>query len=190
MHWDYYVVIWNKDTRIWVPYCCEPLAFFITSSCICAIWPEEVSTSRHLWKRWYYFWLQLLCFLLNYMKRDRKDENPFGLIFSLFLERFPINNWKKEKTYPYNTARVLALYKSYWAAINKIFIYARPCVNKMTWVLFGKFPVVCLLQLHRARQRKHYFEQSKPLITSGLWLLQHFLVKLEFIWLWFSPFSL
>ena len=36
----------------------------------------------------------------------------------------------------YNKARVLALNKSYWAAINKIFIYARPCVNKMTWVFF------------------------------------------------------
>ena len=29
----------------------------------------------------------------------------------------------------YNIARVLALYKSYWAAMNKIFIYARPFVN-------------------------------------------------------------
>ena len=36
----------------------------------------------------------------------------------------------------YNMARVLALYKSYWAAMNKIFIYARPCVNKMTWTFF------------------------------------------------------
>ena len=36
----------------------------------------------------------------------------------------------------YNIARVLALYKSYWAAMNKIFIYARPCVNKMTWAFF------------------------------------------------------
>ena len=34
--------------------------------------------------------------------------------------------------YLYNIARVLALYKSYWAAMNKIFIYARPCVNNMT----------------------------------------------------------
>ena len=33
------------------------------------------------------------------------------------------------ETYDYNIARVLALYKSYWAAMNKIFIYARPCVN-------------------------------------------------------------
>ena len=31
---------------------------------------------------------------------------------------------------------VLALYKSYWAAKNKIFIYARACVNKMTWAFF------------------------------------------------------
>ena len=36
----------------------------------------------------------------------------------------------------YNIARVLALYKSYWAAMNKIFIYARPCLNKMTWAFF------------------------------------------------------
>ena len=46
----------------------------------------------------------------------------------------------------YNIARVLALYKSYWAAMNKIFIYARLCVNKdffmMTcWaVFFVSFP--------------------------------------------------
>ena len=32
----------------------------------------------------------------------------------------------------YNIARVLALCKPYCAATNKIFIYARPCVNKMT----------------------------------------------------------
>ena len=30
----------------------------------------------------------------------------------------------------HNIARVLALHKSYWAAMNQIFIYARPCVNK------------------------------------------------------------
>ena len=28
---------------------------------------------------------------------------------------------------------MLALCKAHWAAMNKIFIYARPCVNKMTW---------------------------------------------------------
>ena len=36
----------------------------------------------------------------------------------------------------YNIARVFALYKSYWAAMNKIYIYAPPCVNKMTWAFF------------------------------------------------------
>ena len=30
----------------------------------------------------------------------------------------------------YNIARVLALYKSYWTAMNKFFIYARPCIDK------------------------------------------------------------
>ena len=43
----------------------------------------------------------------------------------------------------YNIVRVLSLSKSYWAARNKIFtsssrhlIYARACVNKMTWAIF------------------------------------------------------
>ena len=31
---------------------------------------------------------------------------------------------------------MLALCKSYWAATNKIFIYARPCVIKLTWAFF------------------------------------------------------
>ena len=30
----------------------------------------------------------------------------------------------------YNIALVLTLYKSYWAAMNKFFLHARPCVNK------------------------------------------------------------
>ena len=37
----------------------------------------------------------------------------------------------------YNIAHVLALYKSHWAAMTKIFIYARPCVNKMKWAFFS-----------------------------------------------------
>ena len=45
----------------------------------------------------------------------------------------------------YNIARVLALCKSYWAAMNKIFIYERPCVNKMTWAFF--FLSGCKVQL-------------------------------------------
>ena len=36
----------------------------------------------------------------------------------------------------YNIARLLALFKSYWAVMNKIFIYARPCVYKMTPAFF------------------------------------------------------
>ena len=53
--------------------------------------------------------------------------------------------WRKDF---YNIARVLALYKSYWAAMNKIFIYARPCVNKdfvhddVFFVSFPKYPKI------------------------------------------------
>ena len=56
---------------------------------------------------------------------------------------FPLSN---EKDY-YNIERVLALYKSYWVARNKFLIYARPCVNKMTWAfcLLG-FRVFVLLR--------------------------------------------
>ena len=36
----------------------------------------------------------------------------------------------------YNIACVLTLYKSYWATMNKIFTFARPCVIKMTWAFF------------------------------------------------------
>ena len=42
----------------------------------------------------------------------------------------------------YNIVRVLALYKPFWAAMNKIFInYARPCINKDFFhVFFLSFP--------------------------------------------------
>ena len=36
----------------------------------------------------------------------------------------------------YNITRALDLYKSYLAAMNKIFIYPRPCVYKMTSAFF------------------------------------------------------
>ena len=36
----------------------------------------------------------------------------------------------------YNIVHVLAIYKFYWAAMNKIFIYTCLCVNKMTWEFF------------------------------------------------------
>ena len=53
----------------------------------------------------------------------------------------------------YSIAHVLALYKSYWAAMNKFFIYARPRVNKVfffSWwcvelcfsSLFPKYPKI------------------------------------------------
>ena len=37
-----------------------------------------------------------------------------------------------ELIWNYNIARVLALYKSYWAAMNKIFIYAPQCVDDVS----------------------------------------------------------
>ena len=126
----------------------------------------------------------------------------------------------------YNIVRVLSLSKSYWAARNKIFIYARPCVNKMTWAIFFTWlqsfrPVKLqcsfpsLWNMEETTEELPNFSigidllgpdptsnESKAekklasctfrkfvLITSGLWLLKHFLVTLEFIWLWFSPFS-
>ena len=55
------------------------------------------------------------------MKREKK---PFSLVISYYFE-----NLKKSKR-NYNIACVLAVCKSYWAAMNKIFIYARACVNK------------------------------------------------------------
>ena len=126
----------------------------------------------------------------------------------------------------YNIARVLALYKSYWAAMNKIFIYARPCVNKMTWAffltwlqIFRPVKLQCsfpsLWNMEETSEELPNFSIGIDLLgpdpTSnknkaeknsqvarfanlsagrpGLWLLKHFLVTLEFIWLWFSPFS-
>ena len=35
----------------------------------------------------------------------------------------------------FNITGVVALYKSYWSVMNKVFIYARPCVNKMASAL-------------------------------------------------------
>ena len=52
---------------------------------------------------------------------------------TVYLTRIPSGERPKAV---YNIARVLALCKSYWAAMNKIFIYARSCVNKMTWTFF------------------------------------------------------
>ena len=94
----------------------------------------------------------------------------------------------------HNIARVLALYKSYWVAMNKIFICARPCVNKMTWAFF--FPWLqnfCPVKLHcsfpllgiRKKPAKNC-----PIFQSALIfkVLIHWEFIHEFIWLWFSPF--
>ena len=43
----------------------------------------------------------------------------------------------------YNIARLLALYKSYWAAMNKIFIYARRMTcSAVFFVPFPKYPKI------------------------------------------------
>ena len=60
----------------------------------------------------------------------------------------------------YNIARVLALSKSYWA------------MRKQDEVRI----FLQVLRSLSAQKRKHYFEQSKPLLTSGLWLFKQFLV--------------
>ena len=49
------------------------------------------------------------------IKYGERQKNAIWAASALFTE--------------YNIARVLALYKSYWAAMNKIFIYPRTCVN-------------------------------------------------------------
>ena len=108
----------------------------------------------------------------------------------------------------YNIARVLALYKSYLAAMNKIFIYTRPCVNKMTWAfLLPGFRVSAAAITVRqnnsvvvAQEKTASFLQSvfsncnvhgsvniiltiKTLDDFGSLTFKTFLVTLEFIWL-------
>ena len=72
----------------------------------------------------------------NYKLQTAEKENTDRIPLTLTFH--PYNPAVKSiilKTLNYNIARVLALYKSYWAAMNKIFIYARPCVNEMTWAM-------------------------------------------------------
>ena len=65
------------------------------------------------------------------MKVDDKIELQTGAKENCY---YRILLSSRENQY-YNIARVLALYKPYWAAMNKIFIYARVCVNKITWAM-------------------------------------------------------
>ena len=65
----------------------------------------------------------------------------------------------------YNIARALVLSKSYWAIMNKNFMYARPCSIK--WRV--QFHFSCKISVE-FRQCEDYFEQSKPyfeLLTSA-----------------------
>ena len=80
--------------------------------------------------------LRMIDLTTNYKWLRRKTLTAFDSL-SHFTLTTPQLNLSFLKTLNYNIARVLALYKSYWAAMNKIFIYARPCVNKMTWAFFS-----------------------------------------------------
>ena len=78
--------------------------------------------------------LRMIDLTTNYKWLRRKTLTTLESL-SHFTLTTPQLNLSFLKTLNYNIARVLALYKSYWAAMNKIFIYARPCVNKMTWAM-------------------------------------------------------
>ena len=110
----------------------------------------------------------------------------------------------------YNIARVLAQYKSYWAAMKKIFIYARPCINKMTWAFFFTWlksfrPVKLqcsfpsLWNMEETSEELPSFPMSIDLLSPDPTSIKlkpeknsevaRFANWHEFIWLWFSPFS-
>ena len=118
----------------------------------------------------------------------------------------------------YNIARVLAPYKSYWATMNKIFIYARSSVNKMTWPFFFTWlqiflPVKLqcsfpsLLNIEETSEElpnlgphptsnKNKAEKTCKLHVSGIFLdnfgsltCKIFFSDTWVLWLWFSPFS-
>ena len=57
-------------------------------------------------------------------------NDSFNLFVSIFVS-FSISGLKENvENLNYNIARVLALCKSYSAAMNKISLYARACINK------------------------------------------------------------
>ena len=68
--------------------------------------------------------------------------------------------------YWYNIARVLALNKSYWTAMNKIFIYACPCVNKEFFHddvfsrFFGSFPKYPKINGNDKKLSRHVLQSS------------------------------
>ena len=72
---------------------------------------EEIRTSHHPW------------FTRPQLQRTTTCQPKLRLLLPCHI-------------YIYNIACVFALSKSYWAVMNKIFIYARPCVYKMTSAFF------------------------------------------------------
>ena len=68
---------------------------------------------------------QLICLSRVTQHLRRKMQLTSWSVVRMLLDA----GWSRTNSV-YNIARVLAQYKSYWAAMNKFFIYARPCVNK------------------------------------------------------------
>ena len=83
-------------------------------------WKPLILWSLHLYDTTSYF-----------LGKVAHQVNGFVLGFLILFFNSTLK-WMNAGINFYNIARVLALYKSYWAAMNKIFIYARPCVNNMT----------------------------------------------------------
>ena len=94
----------------------------------------------------------------------------------------------------YNIARALVLCKSYWAVMNKIFMYARPCSIKWR----EQFHFSCKISVEfSARSFCLSFGNVKIIVsnpnpTSSLWLLpaKDVYFNVSQFWLCLSPFSL
>ena len=92
-------------------------------------------------------YVQLLIRTLKFIHRShvpvRWAEHILWTIFLLLRSKSNFHDSTARLVFQHiiyhNLARVLSLYKSYWAAMNKIFIYARLRVNKMTWAFFFYF---------------------------------------------------
>ena len=65
----------------------------------------------------------------------------------------------------YNTSRVLALYKSYWAAMDKT------CVNKMTWAFFLPGCKVSSFKLQYSFPSMEKTSEKLPNVSIGIDLL-------------------
>ena len=118
--------------NIWKSYMCS------------AVEDTNIELTSHLWTgSWKIAWKKF---------RSVRDLNPWPLRYrcsalptepssQLGAGHYVGSKWTSQVVnngckYMKIIARVLALYKSYWAAMNKVFIYARTCVNKMTWAFY------------------------------------------------------